>query len=1056
MTILRMQVRTVVVGFILLLGLCLVAAQARGDDPPVPIVAGAGLDWGIKESFRNYIEGHIAAGAITVSGGATRNPDGSFHFPLREGSFDSRTNATVVQFDGTVRMEGHHGALDMTVADPRVELAPNQARLITDVASRPVAGGEPVLEPSVLFATLTLTGVEPVVNGGTTTWSAVPTALGAGAVSAFAGHYAVGTPLDPLSFAYDGPGGKPLAPVESWSIPGVPVFGIVASTTLTGMGVGGLEPDPANDVIHAIGRATSKTSYRALNPVTLETIDALDDPMTSWSANAQQTTAQRTLLAGGTLFVASTAGPVQRTRFHDGAYVQDGTIGSATLSAPTNVRAAPDLSRLYLFGGPATEPWARTLDVSDGNWTVRDHTLDGSLGLTDNFVVDPAGVVLEVHRGGTPDPRPIGIYDFGVSPLQRTDIAGSLLGDSPGFGTLALAPGGVLWAAEEAPLSRVQKFVKGPAGYAPAGDPIETGAMVKEIAVDPNDGTLWVSTQSGGSTHPVLAIRHGEIVASVPLPAFANKLAVDEGTLYASSQTGGVWAIRALGETPAITDPPDDASVVLDAGETSTEAFFTAAASGDPAPSVRWQSRAPGNALFENVPGGTGEILAVEVGVAEDGTEYRAVFANDVGEVASDAATLTVKAVPSFAVSPTDTATSEGEDALLKLLPSGHPMPEVQWQRLDSGAWTDLAGATDLFLSIPDTTSAMSGTRYRAVLSNEVGSATSGAVTLTVVPPLPLLATFGSGHLDWGVKESFRKYIEGPIAHGSYGVAEGATRNPDGSIRFELYGGNYETETRTGEMQFFGAVRFTGHAVLGEPQLDLTIRNPRLVLAGDDATLYANATSKAIDSGAVQQFPEVALANVDLTGIAPTPLVDGLGFEALSTALTAAGVPVFAQYAAATAMDPLVVVARYGTSRSLPRADSPADIDPPVSPGSRPNANPPALPAIAHARRAQIAGRKATIAVVTCRRGPCRIVVPRQVLVSSGNRRLRATVLAPRALAGGRRALVRVRFKRRTLKQLGCGHGTVRLPIAVVEADGRAGEVVTVTLQQRAERCGVG
>ena len=239
--------------------------------------------------------------------------------------------------------------------------------------------------------------------------------------------------------------------------------------------------------------------------------------------------------------------------------------------------------------------------------------------------------------------------------------------------------------------------------------------------------------------------------------------------------------------------------------------------------------------------------------------------------------------------------------------------------------------------------------------------------------------TFGSGHLDWGVKACFRRYIEGPIAHGLlHGLRrrgeEPRRHDPLRAARRDLRDG-----ARSGELQLHGSVRFTGHDAAGGPQLDLTLRDPRLVLAGDAATLHVDASSKALGSGTMQQFADVPLANVDLTGVAPTPLLDGLGFDALPSALTPAGVPVFAMYTAGVAMDPLSVVARYGVPRPLPEVDPPAQ-PPPAGPPPGPPAQidpPPADRRRAGGRRARRDGAlprgraHATVAIVTCRRGPC-------------------------------------------------------------------------------------
>ena len=52
------------------------------------------LTWGVKESFRQYVE--AAGGSITATDGATRNADGSFQFSAEtEGDFAIASDGTV-------------------------------------------------------------------------------------------------------------------------------------------------------------------------------------------------------------------------------------------------------------------------------------------------------------------------------------------------------------------------------------------------------------------------------------------------------------------------------------------------------------------------------------------------------------------------------------------------------------------------------------------------------------------------------------------------------------------------------------------------------------------------------------------------------------------------------------------------------------------------------------------------------------------------------------------------------------------------------------------------
>ncbi|WP_141005988.1 InlB B-repeat-containing protein [Nocardioides humi] len=89
---------------------------------------------------------------------------------------------------------------------------------------------------------------------------------------------------------------------------------------------------------------------------------------------------------------------------------------------------------------------------------------------------------------------------------------------------------------------------------------------------------------------------------------------------------------------PVVTLEPDDAEV-----NAGADAGFTAAASGRPAPGVRWQ--VDDGTGWADVSGATSETLDL-TGVTEDmdGNRYRAVFSNPAGTAETRAATLTVRA----------------------------------------------------------------------------------------------------------------------------------------------------------------------------------------------------------------------------------------------------------------------------------------------------------------------------------------------------------------------------------------------------------------------------
>ncbi|WP_062202864.1 HtaA domain-containing protein [Demequina salsinemoris] len=65
------------------------------------------LVWAVKESFVEYVE---ALGQVEVVAPATRDDAGGFRFPASAGGFS-----------GTVSFRAHHGAMNVTLRDPRLE-----------------------------------------------------------------------------------------------------------------------------------------------------------------------------------------------------------------------------------------------------------------------------------------------------------------------------------------------------------------------------------------------------------------------------------------------------------------------------------------------------------------------------------------------------------------------------------------------------------------------------------------------------------------------------------------------------------------------------------------------------------------------------------------------------------------------------------------------------------------------------------------------------------------------------------------------------------------------
>ena len=155
--------------------------------------------------------------------------------------------------------------------------------------------------------------------------------------------------------------------------------------------------------------------------------------------------------------------------------------------------------------------------------------------------------------------------------------------------------------------------------------------------------------------------------------------------------------------------------------------------------------------------------------------------------------------------------------------------------------------------------------------------------------------TVKSANLGWGVRDSFRNYVRGGIANGSWEL-NGTSYSSD---TFNWSNGTGTFKGGKGSISFSGSVRFTGHHGI----LDTTIANPRLEINGNSGTLYATMTSND-PSGKATNYGEVALLKVDLSGLQSS--ADAVSVNGAATTLTAEGAKAFAGfYEAGKDMAPL-------------------------------------------------------------------------------------------------------------------------------------------------------
>ncbi|AZQ71311.1 hypothetical protein EKH77_08875 [Streptomyces luteoverticillatus] len=176
------------------------AAHAVDGPPPMTLKDGT-LGWGLKKSFRDYVEGGFANGAIKVTDGAQRAGDGSFAFADGAGTYDMSTHAVSSTFKGGVRFTGHDGELDITFAGLKLagDAGGKTGRITADVTK------DGATQDDVPIAALDLAAAKRTMGaGGKVTFDAIPATLTAEGAKVFSyqgrSMYKQGAELDKATF----------------------------------------------------------------------------------------------------------------------------------------------------------------------------------------------------------------------------------------------------------------------------------------------------------------------------------------------------------------------------------------------------------------------------------------------------------------------------------------------------------------------------------------------------------------------------------------------------------------------------------------------------------------------------------------------------------------------------------------------------------------------------------------------------------------------------------------------------------------------------------------
>jgi hypothetical protein len=193
----------------------------------------------------------------------------------------------------------------------------------------------------------------------------------------------------------------------------------------------------------------------------------------------------------------------------------------------------------------------------------------------------------------------------------------------------------------------------------------------------------------------------------------------------AGSATGSAATLTVNPSATAPTISTQPANQTVTAGQT---ALFSVTANGTAPLSYQWRKNTV------NISGATSASYTTPATVITDsGAKFDVIVSNSAGNTTSNAATLTVSAVPvapSISVQPANQTVNTGQTATFSVTATGTAPLVYQWQENGS----NITGATSASYTTPVTTTADNGKQFRVMISNTVGNITSGMATLTVNP----------------------------------------------------------------------------------------------------------------------------------------------------------------------------------------------------------------------------------------------------------------------------------------------------------------------------------
>lgn len=841
-------------------------------------VSGGSITWGVKESFRTYVEGPVANGQIRTWGTASTDDEGRFVFAGAEGRVGDDGSGTL-STTGTVRFTGHDGELDVTFRDPEVVVSADGTGTVE--VGYAAAGGtsQRVVVADLTDAEITVSGPTARLDEASATLTEAGTAIFSYRGSGF---YDPGEQLDPVSARAS------LAPVTP------------PSTS-----------DPSTSEPTTSGPTTSEPSTSG--PTTSEP----SDPSTSGGGNG----------SGGNGSGGSGSGSGGNGSGGNGSGSGDNGSGSNGSGSGSNGSGSgsgsgSSTSSRLTWGVKESFRSYVTGPIADGRVTVANHARvangvyvfpqrsttadppsargttryrgsvrftghDGVLDLTmsnPRVVVgsgDAARFVVDVRSGGG-STRSVTVANLDLGKGSRRTTSGSV--------TYSGVP--VRLSSSGASLFRYNGSSFYPVGT--VMDPL-TFTVGGNASVSGSGSTTTIDSSSAGSgsgSSPRGSDGSGSgVAASAPEPASGSSAGAGSLT----------WGVR-TSFREYITGPIANGSISVSGGARasgSTAWTFPqqGAADGDGGASYRGDVRFTGH-------GGILDLTFSDPKVVTSSAN-RAGLSVSVGSRRVDIADLNLAGG--------STSTQDGA-TVHRGVPATLTSSGAGIFAYNGSSFYQAGEALDPVTFVVGSAGSDAGAGAQTVASADgaadaaEGSGSDTDASSTPSAELPESACVATGReLTWGFKESFRSYISGSIANGEWTTSDGAGYETPTFIWPEGEG-ELDAKSRSGQVDFPGTVHFTGH----DGMLDTTISDPQVRLDGDTATLLLDSEGVTMDtamSGGDEKvtqedvpFVQIDLADADVSTDGGTTTITATD---AGTTLTEQGSVAFPNYAAGDAFDPI-------------------------------------------------------------------------------------------------------------------------------------------------------